>query len=159
MDDTELCAICHRMCLEHLASGRGVLHRHIFYFIELSKDDTKREISCNLCKLIWWSLRHDHSWLEEIAATGEVRLWHKPSREWPIGREGYIDLLEVVAASASDFEDMIWIDSDGLQVHHSKKVARGELVAYGIRGMPARSGVGINGMVHVYFGLNDSRLA
>ena len=127
-----LCTVCKTIRFETLAQPSGFVHQSLTYFVE-SAESIHFGFSCRLCNLIWLALRHDHAWLKEIAATGQVRLWLAPR---PSAFRGKLDKIGVVGADRTDFENMVWLEgASTLEVHESRKAAQGQLSVYGVKGM------------------------
>ena len=115
-----LCTFCQGITLQSLESRTtGFRHDPLSAYVW---GDTVRLRTCDLCHLIWWSLRHSHDTIETELPSVEIRLFW--SRQ----------VFYVVAAQPDDFYEIFLLSDGSWSIHHTKKVFIGQLAIYGIRG-------------------------
>ena len=118
-----LCTFYQQIDLKALRPASGFKHYPTSKYMRDSKDGLN---DCDLCRLIWWSLRHSHDKVRHGFLSPEIRLYRRKDMVWAIAADP-VDFLDAVPSSRG-----IWF------FENPERIFVGELLVYGIRGKRLR---------------------
>lgn len=101
MDECRLCQRCELLTLDTLGQEHGHL---LYHHVASLRDEANREGACNICSLIWWSVRQDRYSIRQDDEM-PVRLFLNPP---PSKTREKIHRVDIIITS-KDVTQFMWL--------------------------------------------------